>query len=548
MTDSLTGIPAPPLLRPDPGARDLADEEGAPDALPPGTRLDEFEITRILGAGGFGIVYLALDHVLLRYVAIKEFMPGTLAGRAHDLTVAVRAPKHAETYSVGLESFFSEARMLASFDHASLVKVYRFWKANGTAYMAMQFYPGQTLREVRRDMQTPPDESWIRSLIDPLLGALELLHAEGIYHRDIAPDNILLLPDGRPVLLDFGSARQMIGDRTQSLTAILKPNFAPIEQYADEPGMRQGPWTDLYALGATLHFMLTGDAPSPAVMRSVRDTLPSLAGPNSTSYPGVTPQLLATIDWTLALAPDGRPQSVAALRNVLQGHATPPLPTVVAPVNVLPERPLERINDATGSPSAEAALSNTSPSETPIRVRSRLSKPGIIGSVGLVVLGALAFAASSMSEKQSASAATTTTAASPAVSATAGAASSGVPLPTAERSEPASAPTATAAERQPESRATGSSRAPAVKSAKTMTVDSQKATAEARSIPAAPTSNTPAPVVATKTPKELCGDVNFVAMALCVSRQCQSPALQAHPQCVEARRFDEQRRRRMDQE
>lgn len=126
-------------------------------------------------------------------------------------------------------------------------------------------------------MSAAPDERWLHALVEPLLGALDVLHRDGVYHRDISPDNILLLPDDRPMLLDFGSARRVVSDQTQSLTAILKPNFAPVEQYADLADMRQGPWTDLYALGATVHFMLTGQAPSPAVLRAVRDGLPALS-------------------------------------------------------------------------------------------------------------------------------------------------------------------------------------------------------------------------------------------------------------------------------
>ena len=223
------------------------------DALVPGTRLDEFEIVRVLGAGGFGIVYLALDHELERQVAIKEYLPSALAGRSGGAAVAMRSAAAAETFALGLESFFNEARLLACFDHPSLVKVHRCLKAHGTAYMVMQFYPGITLKQARRGMVAAPDGAWLRAFVEPLLDVLELLHAEGVFHRDIAPDNILMLPDGRPVLLDFGSARRIVGDATQSLTAVLKPNFAPIEQYADVTGMRQGPWTDLYALGATVH-------------------------------------------------------------------------------------------------------------------------------------------------------------------------------------------------------------------------------------------------------------------------------------------------------
>jgi serine/threonine protein kinase len=270
------------------------------DALTPGSRVDEFEIVRVLGVGGFGIVYLALDQILLRYVAIKEYLPGSLASRGPDDRVVIRCAEGAKTFELGLESFINEARLLASFDHPSLVKVHRFSKANGTAYMVMQYYPGRTLKDVRGEMGAP-DEAWLRNFLTPLLGALEALHREGVFHRDIAPDNILLLPDGMPVILDFGSARRVIGDQTQSLTAVLKPNFSPVEQYADDAGMRQGAYTDLFALGGTVYFMLKGKAPTPAVMRAVRDTPPALAQCDPGEFPSVSNRLLQITDWMLAM-------------------------------------------------------------------------------------------------------------------------------------------------------------------------------------------------------------------------------------------------------
>jgi hypothetical protein len=245
-------------LPPD-SARPAAQPSGTDhDALPPGTRFGEFEIVRVLGVGGFGIVYLAKDHSLERDVALKEYMPASLAARGQGPQITVRSSAFAETYAIGLRSFVNEARLLARFDHPSLVKVYRFWEDNATAYMVMPFLQGTTLRDTRRAMAHPPNEAWVRSVIAPILSALELLHREGVYHRDIAPDNILLPHDGPPVLLDFGAARRVISDRTQSLTAILKPSYAPIEQYAEMAQMRQGPWTDLYALGAVIHYLLFG--------------------------------------------------------------------------------------------------------------------------------------------------------------------------------------------------------------------------------------------------------------------------------------------------
>ncbi len=211
------------------------------NALPPGTRLGEFEVLGLLGLGGFGIVYRALDHALEREVAIKEYMPAMLAGRTETLHVSLRSQSDAEIFEAGRRSFVNEAKLLARFDHPSLVKVYRFWEANDTAYMAMPIYHGRTLRDVRQQMDRPPDEAWVRALLAPLLSALERLHGEGVYHRDIAPDNILIEPDGRPVLLDFGAARRVLSDKSQALTAILKPAYAPIEQYGEAGSVKQGP-------------------------------------------------------------------------------------------------------------------------------------------------------------------------------------------------------------------------------------------------------------------------------------------------------------------
>jgi serine/threonine protein kinase len=286
--------------------------------MPVGTRLGEFEIRRVLGVGGFGIVYLAFDHLLEREVALKEYMPATLVDRNETLHVSLVSQEHADTFALGLRSFVNEARLLARFDHPSLVKVHRFWEANGTAYMAMALYKGRNARDVRAKLGTPADEAWVRSMVEPLLGAIERLHSEDVYHRDIAPDNIMIEPDGRPVLLDFGAARRVITDRSQALTAILKPSYAPIEQYADVSGMKQGPWTDIYALGATMHFLLLGKPPPPAPGRSIQDTMKPLA---SQALPGCTPEFLAVIDWMLAPLPTERPQTVAAVRDALAGRS-----------------------------------------------------------------------------------------------------------------------------------------------------------------------------------------------------------------------------------
>jgi len=229
---------------------------GGGNTLPRGTRLGEFEITGLVGEGGFGIVYLAHDHVLGRDVALKEYMPSALAARSEASTVVVRAARYEEPFQAGLRSFINEARLLARFDHPSLVKVYRFWGANGTAYMVMPFYEGITLKVMLKNLGQRPDEVWLKDLLRPLTDALELLHGDHCFHRDIAPDNILMLEGKRPLLLDFGAARRVIGDLTHELTAILKPGYAPVEQYAEVSSMRQGAWTDIYALASVVYFAI----------------------------------------------------------------------------------------------------------------------------------------------------------------------------------------------------------------------------------------------------------------------------------------------------
>jgi serine/threonine protein kinase len=514
------------------------------DALRPGTRIDEFEIVRVLGAGGFGIVYLALDQVLMRHVAIKEYMPTSLAGRGKGSMVSVRSAALVETFATGLESFFNEARMLASFDHPSLVKVHRFWKANGTAYMVMQYYPGQTLKEARTAMTAAPDEAWLRSLAEPLLGALETLHAQGVYHRDIAPDNILLLPDGRPVLLDFGSARRVIGDRTQTLTAILKPNFAPVEQYADDAAMRQGPWTDLYALGATLHFVLTGNAPTPAVLRAVRDSLPPLANREAAAFPGVGDEFLAVIDWSLALAPEARPQTAGEMRRALCGEfAVPPLAARFAapPALIEGERaslktvPVVRRGMVPAAPSNEV--------EAAAAVAGKPRRSVLVGGLGVAVM--LVAAIIWVAQPRAPSAARESTSAAAALSAiplaAADAASQSNTHPSNDvpiASTAAIAPTPAAAVRKASSSAPGLASTVAVASAGTAA--SAAATARRQRSSEAP------PALVMQREPELCGGMNFFSRTVCLARECRSPQHANQPACVDIRRTEEDRQQSME--
>ena len=312
-------VPLPPPVRVAAPAAP-ASAPGGPgndheNALPIGTVLYEFKLTGVLGEGGFGIVYLAQDTSLNRRVALKEYMPSALAARRGGATVSVKSERHRETFDAGLKSFINEARLLAQFDHPSLVKVYRFWEANGTAYMVMPFYEGITLKDRLRELGAPPDETWLRALLSPLTEALQVIHRENCYHRDIAPDNVILLAgSGKPLLLDFGAARQVLGDMTQALTVILKPGYAPLEQYAEVPGMKQGPWTDVYALAAVIYAAIQGRTPPVSVARLMSDSYVPLASAAAGRY---SPDFLQAVDRALRVKPDERTPSIEAFRNEL---------------------------------------------------------------------------------------------------------------------------------------------------------------------------------------------------------------------------------------
>lgn len=501
------------------------------NALPPGTRLGEFEVLDLLGVGGFGIVYRALDHALEREVAIKEYMPAMLAGRTETLHVSLRSQSDAEVFEAGRRSFVNEAKLLARFDHPSLVKVYRFWEANDTAYMAMPIYHGRTLKGVRQQMHGAPDEAWLRALLTPLLSALERLHGEGIYHRDIAPDNILIEPDGRPVLLDFGAARRVIGDRSQTLTAILKPAFAPIEQYAEASSARQGPWTDLYALGATLHFTLTGQAPPPATTRMLHDDLAPLA---RRALPGCSTAFLQAVDWMLALRPGDRPQNVQALRAVLEGTATAPVPpaappppawepTHAQPPRAAAESAATLIDLPLSPPPAPAPAAAAAPATWPGDRGARRALPATLGAIVLAGAAALWWWPRAPAPQAVAGPAASAVPAAPPVVVAASApaepvlaaAPASVPAvvrPAAPRPAPVVAARPAPVEPAPES--AGPSR--------------QTAEVEPTQIEAA----APLPAAAlSDDPSALCGTRVLVAQLICMERQCRKPDLAQHPAC-----------------
>lgn len=283
-------------------------------ALPIGEALKEYVINGIIGEGGFGIVYAAQDTLLHRNVAIKEYMPAAIANRLSPAQINLRSVRHQQTFDAGMQGFIEEARLLAQFKHPALVEILRFWEANGTAYMVMPHYSGKTLRNLLRQDRNFASEAWLKSILAPILDATELLHNNSIYHRDIAPDNIVIQDNGQPVLLDLGSARRVIAGMQSALTVVVKPGYAPIEQYTEDTANEQGPWTDIYALGAVLYFSITGSAPSASVSRMMRDTLKPVT---QQDYPQFSEGFLAAINRALQLRPMDRFQTTSEFREAL---------------------------------------------------------------------------------------------------------------------------------------------------------------------------------------------------------------------------------------
>ncbi|HUP97557.1 MAG TPA: cache domain-containing protein [Usitatibacter sp.] len=280
--------------------------------LPVGFRLFEYRIDGILGQGGFGIAYAATDVNLNAKVVIKEYLPEDFAYRASDQTVSARADEDQDFYQSGLDAFLVEARTLATFRHPNIVRVARFFEANRTAYMVLEYERGQSLKAYRKKNEIIPEATLV-SLFAPLLDGLAVVHASGYLHRDIKPDNIYVRDsDGSLVLLDFGAARQTASEKAE-IGTVVTPGYGPIEQYAG--GGRQGPWTDLYALGATLFWLVSGKKPIDAPSRlEDPDPLPSAELLARGKY---SPEFLCAIDWALKMHPSDRPQDVEAFQKAL---------------------------------------------------------------------------------------------------------------------------------------------------------------------------------------------------------------------------------------
>lgn len=294
------------------------------ESLPVGYELQGYRIERVLGRGGFGITYLASEAKLERQVAIKEFLPAEFAYRENDHTVIPVSKEAGEIYSWGLTRFLDEARTLAKFLHPNIVHVNSLLEQNNTAYMVMKFEEGDSLSSVFEKGQMRDQQSLL-NIVLPILDGLSQVHEAGFIHRDIKPANIYIRKDGSPVLLDFGSARQMVSGQTSTMTRLISQSYTPFEQYGNVDG-KQGPWTDIYSLGATLYYGISGQLPSDAMVRSSSihdrgaDCVQSLTSLTSLPFDYST-EFLKAVDWALAFRPDDRPQSGQAWMQALtKGH------------------------------------------------------------------------------------------------------------------------------------------------------------------------------------------------------------------------------------
>ena len=342
----------------------MNDAQHPLNALPQGYRLDEYELVRVLGFGGFGITYLGYDHNLHKYVAIKEYLPTYFATRENDMSVVPQSSKAASDFQWGLDRFVDEARTLARFDHRHIIKVHRFFQAHGTAYIVMEYAEGETLSAYLNRKGTL-QEAELTAILYPILNGLAMVHSADFLHRDIKPANIIIRDeDNSPVLLDFGAARQAIGSKSRSITSIITPGYAPIEQYSSR-GI-QGTWTDIYALGAVCYRALTGEVPDDATDRVIQDTLLPVvdrcSGQGSRSF-------LSSIDKALQVNVEDRPQSISEWRAML-GEATG------GSVTFQPSRARPGLGrDAVSAPSPSnpvQAASSLSPARPPAKSRGKL--------------------------------------------------------------------------------------------------------------------------------------------------------------------------------
>ncbi|WP_295006520.1 serine/threonine-protein kinase [uncultured Dechloromonas sp.] len=288
--------------------------------LPNGHQLEEYTIDRQLSLGGFSIVYLATDPEG-RQVAIKEYLPNSLALRSRGEINPVITTEHLGAFRYGMKCFFEEGRALARLSHPNVIRVLNFFRANDTVYMVMEYEHGRTLQEFIQKHQGHISERFMRGVFTRMLNGLREVHSNKLLHLDLKPSNIYLRADNTPVLIDFGAARQTLITDQPVLKPMYTPGFASPEHYGTRKDL--GPWSDIYSVGASMYACLAGVAPQAADSRMKKDTL----APAMVRWDGqYSDRLLEIIDWCLNLNHLYRPQSVFALQKALVEAITPPRP------------------------------------------------------------------------------------------------------------------------------------------------------------------------------------------------------------------------------
>jgi serine/threonine protein kinase/TPR repeat protein len=348
----------------------MSEHQG--NALPAEYVLGRYTIRSVLGAGAFGITYKATYADTGEAVAIKEYLPSGISARGSDgVSVHPLSVDEKDAFDYGLERFRREAQTLARFHHPAIVSVLGFFEANGTAYTVMGYERGESLAGILERYRRL-EQSELEEILYPLLEGLETVHRAGVFHRDIKPDNIFIRIDGTPVLLDFGAARQDLGERSHSVKVLVSPPYAPVEQYASDGNI--GPWTDIYALAITLYVAATGQMPAGATKRghaALRQAPDPLVPIGDLVGSRFSTAFIHAVEHGMTLREDARPRSIAEWRAEFKGEIVPapaePTPAEPAPAEPAPAEPAPAEPAPAKAAAPAAAASEPAPAAEPVQ-------------------------------------------------------------------------------------------------------------------------------------------------------------------------------------
>lgn len=350
-----------------------------------GNGSDQYRIDTVLGPGGFGVTYLARDLRFERDVAIKEYFPAEFAYREGTTSIRSSTRGGSDNYfEQGKRHFIEEARTLGKFRHEHIVRVLNLFEQFNTAYMVLEFEEGQSFKHWLRSLGRRPTQSELDQVMGPMLSALDIIHGKGMFHRDIAPDNIIIRPGGKPVLIDFGAARSFVRENSHTLGAIVKHGYSPPEQYTLDTKL-QGAWSDIYSLCATMYFAVMGEQPAEASSRQLNDTMLPISEHLDAYHRGLyRASFIAGLDAGLILRPKDRPASVSALRAVLEGKVAERHFEVEARRDVVPTPGLQPRGDRSSQAPVSGTIVRQTASE-PLRTSGRPASLPRAASLGEAV-------------------------------------------------------------------------------------------------------------------------------------------------------------------